>query len=268
MNDDYFCNHIKPINIASTDLYFDEETKNVYSDLISILNETNFNNFMSKLNSKSGFAANLCVLISGNPGTGKTQMCYQIAKETDRDVIPVDLSEIYATSVGDSEKNIKSLFKNYKLLANVTRKLPILLINEADGIFSTRITVRNSVDQMHNAMQSILLEELENFRGILMATTNRKDNFDKAFDRRFTHKIVIPPPSKTVQEKIWNVMLPEISAEWIKKAVTKYNLSGGQIKSIAFKFEMNTALGKVLSYQDYEDLCASEFTVPSRIGFQ
>ena len=63
---------------------------------------------------------------------------------------------------------------------------PILLFNEADAVFSKRKDVNNgNVAQTENAIQNIILEEMENLDGILIATTNLADNLDGAFERRF-----------------------------------------------------------------------------------
>ena len=51
------------------------------------------------------------------------------------------------------------------------------------------------LDKMENAMQNILLQELENFQGILIAPTNLQGNLDKAFERRFLYKLKFTVPS-------------------------------------------------------------------------
>ena len=71
--------------------------------------------------------------------------------------------------------NAKNQFKHFE-------QTPILLFNESDALIGKRINVTSSVDQMNNSMQNILLQELEDFKGILMATTNLTSNLDEAFD--------------------------------------------------------------------------------------
>lgn len=61
---------------------------------------------------------------------------------------------------------------------------PILFFNEADAILNKRRKIESSSDQMLNSMQNILLQYLEDFEGIFMATTNYINNLDDAFDRR------------------------------------------------------------------------------------
>ena len=70
------------------------------------------------------------------------------------------------------------------------KQWPILLFNEADGLIGKRSTHANSsVSNTENAIQNILLDELENFEGIFMATTNLVKNMDEAFERRFLYKV-------------------------------------------------------------------------------
>jgi hypothetical protein len=55
-----------------------------------------------------------------------------------------------------------------------------------------------------------LLEELENFQGILIATTNLINNIDPAFDRRFLFKIKFHPPTSN-RANIWKLKLPDLT---------------------------------------------------------
>ena len=67
---------------------------------------------------------------------------------------------------------------------------PILLFNEADAIFGVRKNgAENAVDKMENTIQNIILQEMEDLNGILIATTNLATNLDSAFERRFLYKI-------------------------------------------------------------------------------
>ena len=89
-------------------------------------------------------------------------------------------------------------------------------------------------DQMHNQMQNIFLEQIENFKGMLIATTNLLENIDKAFSRRFNYKIEFKKPNKTQREELWELMLPEAPYEesFDVKELCDYGLTGGQINLI------------------------------------
>ena len=136
-----------------------------------------------------GMPTGICILLHGAPGTGKTESVYQIAKATNRQIVHVDISKTKSCWFGESEKKIEEIFTDYrnmcqKLKAYGKNDLPILLFNEADAILQKRTEFRGGgVEKTENAMQNILLENMEKFEGILIATTNLADNLDAAFER-------------------------------------------------------------------------------------
>jgi SpoVK/Ycf46/Vps4 family AAA+-type ATPase len=151
--------------------------------------------------------------------------------------------------VGESEKQIKAIFERYRDCVKNSREAPILLFNEADAIISRRTQVgdiNGSVTKMENSLQNIILEELENLEGIMIATTNLTENMDSAFSRRFLYKIDFEMPNAESRRAIWLSLMPHlsasISAEEIDRLAAKYNLSGGQIENIARKQTVDAVL--------------------------
>lgn len=105
---------------------------------------------------------------------------------TGRDLIQVNVSEVKSMWVGESEKNIKGIFDDYKQKVKQSVKAPILLFNEADAIIGKRqVGAERAVEKMENSIQNIILQEIEQLDGILIATTNLAENMDMAFERRF-----------------------------------------------------------------------------------
>ncbi len=126
----------------------------------------------------------------------------------------VDLSETKSKWDGESEKQVKGIFDNYRELLQCTFPEPILFINEADGLLLQRLNIGKAscnISHTHNRIQNILLQELERFKGILIATTNLTDNLDKAFEQRFLLKIDFPRPDAMVRQQIWLSKLPELN---------------------------------------------------------
>ena len=74
---------------------------------------------------------------------------------------------------------------------------------------------------MDNAMQNIILQELEDLEGILIATTNLTSNLDRAFERRFLFKVEFKKPTTDVKAQIWKAMLKDITSP---RMSTKYGL--------------------------------------------
>ena len=136
---------------------------------------------------------------------------------------------------GESEKQVKKIFDDYKLAIRNAKVAPILFINEVDGLLTKRQDIgNNSTSALHalNTIQNILLQEMEAFDGILFATTNLTENLDKAFDRRFLFKLKFKHPDAETSQKIWKNKLPELSSNQVKSLCHKYELTGGQIENV------------------------------------
>jgi len=183
---------------------------------------------------KSGIDAR--IIFYGAAGTGKTMTAYSLAKSLKRQVLAFDCSKILSMYVGESEKNVRKIFDTFYDLSEKTKTDPILLLNEADQFLGSRSSGNiTGSDQMHNQMQNIFLEQIENFRGMLIATTNLLENIDKAFSRRFNYKIEFKKPNEAQREKLWEKMLPSkapYEKDFSIKELAKFQLSGGQINLI------------------------------------
>ena len=183
---------------------------------------------------KSGIDAR--IIFYGAAGTGKTMTAYSLAKSLKRQVLAFDCSKILSMYVGESEKNVRKIFDTFYDLCEKTKTEPILLLNEADQFLGARSSGNiTGSDQMHNQMQNIFLEQIENFRGMLIATTNLLENIDKAFSRRFNYKIEFKKPDKLQREKLWELMLPKdapYEKDFDAKELATYALTGGQINLI------------------------------------
>lgn len=221
-----------------------------------------------------GFRQGFACLFYGGPGTGKTETVYQMARQTGRDIMVVDVPQIKSKWVGDSEKNIKALFDRYRDMVKRARLAPILLFNEADAIISTRKTgASNAVEKMENTLQNIILQEMENLDDIMIATTNLEENLDTAFERRFLYKIRFDKPDASVRSKIWMQMIPELSVNDAATLAASHEFSGGQIENIARKHaiyavlhgESDHMLEELLKYCATERLNASAQRV--KVGF-
>jgi len=206
---------------------------------------------------KSGIDAR--IIFYGAAGTGKTMTAYSLAKSLKRQVLAFDCSKILSMYVGESEKNVRKIFDTFYELSEKTKTEPILLLNEADQFLGARSSgAITGADQMHNQMQNIFLEQIENFRGMLIATTNLLENIDKAFSRRFNYKIEFKKPDKIQRLQLWELMLPT-DAPYEKKfdikELSSYSLTGGQINLIVKNTAYKVAVRKkpLFSTQDFID---------------
>lgn len=111
-------------------------------------------------------------------------------------------------------------------------RTPIMLFNEADAIFSKRNVVQKSVDQMFNSVQNMLLQELEDFKGIFITTTNMLINMYSAFDRRILYKLCIEKPDNATRFSILKQNFKDLNDDVLLKVANEYSLTGAQIENI------------------------------------
>lgn len=241
----HFTKHIK-FNSLKKEIFLDERIAKDINQLKNVCSSKSFNKIIKDLK-KANLPLGIVSIFYGFPGTGKTASVYEIAKLTKRDVLQVDISSIQSKWVGESEKNTKAIFDEYKRACEILKSKPILLFNEADALISKRLDVTSAVGQMNNTMQNILLEELENFEGIFMATTNLIDNMDDAFSRRFLNKIKFDRPTAKTRTYIWKSKLKDLDDNTYEKLST-YDLSGGQIENVSRKYLIN----KILNQKEFD----------------
>jgi SpoVK/Ycf46/Vps4 family AAA+-type ATPase len=172
---------------------------------------------------------------------------------------------------GESEKIIKRIFMDYNAYAKTCSQMPILFFNEADAIISKRKENGSSnTSQTENTIQNIILEELENFEGILIATTNLACNFDTAFERRFLFKVPFKKPTKKIRTMIWKSKLPHLDEDCCSKLADSFDFSGGQIDNIIRKSEIHEIInGTQVNLEQIQSFCNEESIIPktTKIGF-
>ena len=233
---------IRHDKIEMRPMFYNEKVRQHTERLMSLMSADNYDAICQRLREKKLGTGFTC-LFYGSPGTGKTETALQIARQTGRDIMRVELSQLRDQYVGESEKQVKALFKRYAKIAQESSIVPILLFNEADGIINRRMEhVQHSVDKMENAIQNIILQELENFNGILIATTNLTSTLDPAFERRFLYKINFEKPDLSVRKSIWHAMIPELDESTVNTIASRYPFSGGQIRNVATKLSIDSIL--------------------------
>jgi len=263
-------NVIKPTDIQERKLYFSEAEMDQLFLLKELMHEQKLQETQQRLAKKS-LATGITVLLHGAPGTGKTEIVKQIGRESNRALMKVEISQSKSAWFGESEKIIKTIFAEYKSFAAECERTPVLFFNEADAIFSKRREIGNySVAQTENAIQNIILEELENFDGILIATTNLTNNLDNAFERRFLFKIRFQKPNHVIRAKIWKSKLPFLKSEDCMAMAEKYDFSGGQIDNVIRKSEIREVIrGEKVKPADLITFCNEEVLAEkrSKMGF-
>ena len=228
--------------LTQKQLFFPKDIQRQMEELGSFLQPENYQKIQERMKEK-GFRYGFACLFYGSPGTGKTESVYQLARMTGRNLMVVDVPQLKSMWVGQSEKNVKALFDRYREQVKKAKLTPILLFNEADAIIGIRKNgASNAVDKMENSLQNIILQEMEQLDGIMIATTNLQQNMDKAFERRFLYKIKFDKPTEEARAHIWHSMIPELSEMDVHTLASKYDFSGGQIENIARHYAIDTIL--------------------------
>ena len=218
-------------SLKNKNLLFCPELQAQLDLLEEIMKPAKFRSYCRQLK-RNGLTSGITAVFSGEPGTGKTEEVYQLARRTKRSIMMVDLSQMRSKWFGESEKRVKQVFDDYEAIRKTSLVEPILFINEADGLLTKRIdlsTSNEAAERVTNTMQNVLLQALENFEGILIATTNLTGNLDRAYERRFSLRQNFPRPDKHIRASIWKEKLPDLTQEEARLLGDSFEISGGEI---------------------------------------
>jgi AAA+ superfamily predicted ATPase len=169
-------------------------------------------------------------LFYGPPGTGKTMTACLLGKFTGRDVYKIDLAMVVSKYIGETEKNLAKVFDQAQ------HKGWILFFDEADALFGKRSETKDAHDRYANQEVAFLLQRIESFDGIAILASNRRENLDEAFARRFESIIYFPMPGAEDRLRIWRQgFSPQTRlAESLdlEKIARENTLSGGAIINV------------------------------------
>lgn len=261
-------------NIVEKKLFFSEASQVEVDNLRKVLSEDGFKRAEGIMKRQHRNPA-IQSLFWGPPGTGKTEVIKQIARETGRDLLLFDAAKVTASAWGAAEKNYRALFLGYNYLAALCTKAPILLLNECDQLLAKRLsTMERAIDRCENTVSNIILQGFEDMSGILLATTNLATNLDSAFDRRFLFKTELTKPDAKARKCIWQSLVPELSESEAKTLADRFEMTGGQISNVVTKRDLAELYYEGDRGLDYiAGLCKTELNEPTkgprarRVGF-
>lgn len=224
---------IFPAQLIETQLDWDDLVlnSNTLNQIKEIETWLKFNDILlHEWNMKAKIKPGFRVMFYGAPGTGKTLTASLLGKYTQRDVYRIDLSMVISKYIGETEKNLSSLFDK------AADKDWILFFDEADAVFGKRTNVRDAHDKYANQEVSYLLQRIENHPGLVILASNFKTNIDAAFTRRFQSIIEFEVPSYGERLKLWQNNLPkgikiaeDVNLQELSK---KYDITGANIVNI------------------------------------
>ncbi|HEY0606888.1 MAG TPA: ATP-binding protein [Herpetosiphonaceae bacterium] len=172
----------------------------------------------------------LVALFTGPSGTGKTMAAERLASKQGVDLYKIDLSAVVSKYVGETEKNLSRVF------AEAEDANAVLFFDEADALFGKRGEVKEAQDRWANIETNYLLQRIEEYDGVVILTSNLRQNIDEAFLRRIHVIVEFPLPDETRRIEIWHATLPHAVApapEAIEELARQFRLTGGNIKNIA-----------------------------------
>jgi hypothetical protein len=181
---------------------------------------------------KGGKGSGIFALFCGNPGTGKTLAAHIVADTLGMDLYTVELTAMVDKYIGETEKNLERVFTEAESLNAV------LFFDEADALFGSRSTVRDSHDRYANQGVAYLLQRMEQFDGIVVLATNLRGNLDVAFSRRLHFIITFSDPDASTRRQLWAQHLSQLSSldaddpVDIDRLGDELELTGGDIRNV------------------------------------
>lgn len=167
----------------------------------------------------------------GLPGTGKTLSAKEVARKLDKKLFIVDYAQTESKMVGETEKNISKIFEFAK------EQNAVLFLDEADTLVSRRIEDNTSQSRHVNAARNVFMQELDQFDGVVILTTNLFSSFDPALIRRINQNIKFELPTEEMRLEIIKAHIPievptdpDINYKII--AELTHGFSGGDIKNL------------------------------------
>lgn len=208
--------------------------------------------YLDKWGFKRFMRNDVCIGINfyGGAGTGKSIAAEALAQKCGRRIIKASYSQIQSDRWGGTENNLTSLFEEAK------RTNSVIVLNEADGLFSKRRS-DGANSETNNQIKCHILNLMDTYEVILVLTTNRFEDYDEAFYRRTIFQVEFPLPEQKELILLWKFHLgndtderfckegvipktKEFSFENIAKI--SEGLSGGDVKRITL-----TAIANLLS---------------------
>lgn len=172
------------------------------------------------------------LLLSGAPGTGKTEIARAMARLGGIQFQEVSAREVRDKYVGESNRKLARIF------AQARRNAPtILFFDEIDGLFPSRDdhTVQHEIELVNQFLQEVDGVE-NNGRGIfIVGATNRAEKVDAAVRSRLSKTIAIPLPALSERIALLKLFIGDrpvaADLDWQAIALLLTGKSGRAIKA-------------------------------------
>lgn len=138
------------------------------------------------------------MLLSGQPGVGKTYIAHWVANQLNLPLITLDLATSISSYLGRSGQNIRSVFDYAKAQPSV------LFLDELDAIAKRRDD-SGDLGELKRLV-NVLLKEIDDYpvTSVIIGATNHPELLDKAIWRRFDRTLTIEMPETQERKQLIN----------------------------------------------------------------
>jgi SpoVK/Ycf46/Vps4 family AAA+-type ATPase len=152
-----------------------------------------------------------------------------IARHLDKKLIIVNLATIVSSKLGETAKNIESLFKE------IQYESAVLFFDEFDSLGQIRDYDNKDNSEMKRVVNAIL-QLIDNFpqKSVLIAATNQIHMIDEALIRRFEIRLEYTLPQKEALDVYYDKMLAKYPKQYIE--ITRiYDVSYAEVKNHIYR---------------------------------
>jgi len=216
----------------STSLYLTNQESVELDDIVFSSDlATKINDFLDEYENREALEAyNLPVanklFLFGKTGCGKTMTAKALANRLNKKIFIVNLSSIVSSKLGETAKNLASLFRNVK------HKQAVLFFDEFDSLGSIRDYDNNDTSEMKRVVNTILqlIDDFPN-DAILIGATNQIQLIDEAILRRFDMKLEFANPTDEVLDGFYKDLLATYPKEY-QAIQPQYGISFAEAKTL------------------------------------
>ncbi|EEI93367.1 ATPase, AAA family [Sphingobacterium spiritivorum ATCC 33300] len=207
--------------VSLTDIFLEDSSKQSFVQLIKE------HTYIEELYTY-GLPVNNKILLHGSSGCGKTMTAKAIAKELDKNILILNLSNIVCSRIGETSQNIKQVFDK------AGREKAVLFLDEFDQIGKARGNDDKDVGEMRRLVNTLIqLIDYYPENALLLCATNHAEIIDTALLRRFQLRVNFEMPSKHVLDTYYDKLLAAFPQD-MQYIDRKYNISFAEAKDHTF----------------------------------